>query len=398
MGFNFDEIVDRSAASCTYSSKWERYSGRFAEFDIDEENSLPMWVADMDFKCIPEVTEALHRRVEHGIFGYSNENTNDVFREAAREWFSRRYGWECPAEWLLYSMGVVTAINNVIQEFTREGEGVIIQSPVYYPFAAGPKNNHRRVVENPLIEENGDYRMDYENLEQLARDPNNTLMILCSPHNPVGRVWKKLELFQVLDICYNNGVMVFCDEIHGDLIMPGQQFCTCGKFPEFYSQMILAHSPSKTFNLAGLTSALLTVPDDQNRKRLAHRIYDINRIPSTQNFGPVAGAAAYNHGDAFVDEVMTYIYGNVEFAREYLAEHLPQIKIVPPQGTYLIWFDFRGTGLQEEEIYRRVLERARVIGDIGRWFGENGGGFVRFNYACPRAYVNEQLERLSTAF
>lgn len=162
--------------------------------------------------------------------------------------------------------------------------------------------------------------------------------------------------------------------------------------------MILAHSPSKTFNLAGLTSALLTVPDDQNRKRLAHRIYDINRIPSTQNFGPVAGAAAYNHGDAFVDEVMKYIYGNVEFAREYLAEHLPQIKIVPPQGTYLIWFDFRGTGLQEEEIYRRVLEQARVIGDIGRWFGENGGGFVRFNYACPRAYVNEQLERLSTAF
>lgn len=398
MKFNFDEIVDRSAGSCTYSSKWERYSGRFAEFAIDEGQSLPMWVADMDFKCIPEVIEALHRRVEHGIFGYSNENTSDVFKEAAREWFLRRYGWESRTEWMLYSMGVVTAINNAIQEFTREGEGVIIQSPVYYPFAAGPKHNNRRVVENPLIEENGCYRMDYENLEQLARDPNNTMMILCSPHNPVGRVWKKLELFQALEICYNHGVMVFCDEIHGDLIMPGQQFFTCGQFAEFYSRMILAHSPSKTFNLAGLTSALLTVPDAGNRKRLAHRIYDINRIPSTQNFGPVAGAAAYNHGDDFVDEVMKYIQGNVDLARDYLRANLPQIKIVEPEGTYLIWFDFRGTGLAEEEIYRRVLEKARVIGDIGRWFGENGGGFVRFNYACPRAYVREMLERLRSAF
>ncbi|MCD7907852.1 MAG: pyridoxal phosphate-dependent aminotransferase [Clostridium sp.] len=398
MKFNFDEIVDRSAVSCTYSSKWERYSGRFPEFTIDEGRSLPMWVADMDFKCIPEVVEALHRRVEHGIFGYSNENTCDVFKEAAREWFSRRYGWESRTEWMLYSMGVVAAINNAIQEFTREGQGVIIQSPVYYPFAAGARNNRRRVVENPLIEENGTYRMDYENLEQLARDPNNTMMILCSPHNPVGRVWEKLELFQALEICYHNGVMVFCDEIHGDLIMPGHSFFTCGLFPEFYSHMILAHSPSKTFNLAGLTSAILTVPDSGNRKRLAHRIYDINRIPSTQNFGPVAGAAAYNHGDAFADEVMEYIQENVEFAREYLRENLQQIKIVVPEGTYLTWFDFRGTGLPEEEIYRRVLEHARVIGDLGRWFGRNGEGFVRFNYACPRVYVKEQLERLRTAF
>lgn len=398
MKYNFDEVVDRSSATHTYSSKWERYSSRFPEFQVDEEQSLSMWVADMDFKCMPEVIEALHARIDHGVFGYSNENTNDVFRDAACKWFSRRYGWENKPEWLLYSMGVVAAINGAIQEFSKEGDGIIIQSPVYYPFAAGPKNNHRKVVENKLVENNGRYTMNFEELEELAKQPENTMLILCNPHNPVGRVWSEEELRKVLEICHKNGVMVFSDEIHADLIMPGYTFCTCGKFEEFHDSLILAHSPSKTFNLAGLTSALLTVPNEENRKRLAHRLYDINRIPTTQNLGPIAGTAAYTYGDSFVDEVMEYIHDNVEYAKNYLKEVLPQVEIIEPEGTYLIWFDFRKTGLPEQEIYRRVIEDAKVIGDLGKWFGDNGAGFVRFNYACPRVYIEEQMARLRKAF
>lgn len=395
MKYNFDEIIDRRG---TYSSKWERYSGRFAGYKINEEESLSMWVADMEFRCMPEIIQALHERVDHGIFGYSSEGVNDEFRQAACEWFRRRYGWTCMPEWMLFTMGVVTAINNTIQEFTEEGDGVIIQPPVYYPFIHGPRNNRRRLVWNPLKEENGHYEMDFENLEELASDPGNKLLILCSPHNPVGRVWTEGELRRVLEICKRHQVMVFCDEIHGDLIIPGCQFTTCGKFEEYYDIMFLAHSPSKTFNLAGLTSAFLTVPNKENRTRLAHRIYDINRIPTTQNLGPIAGTAAYRHGDDFADEEMEYIRGNIMYARAYLAKHLPQIKIGEHEGTYLIWFDFRETGLSDEQIAKKVLEEAKVIGDLGSWFGQGGAGFMRFNYACPRAYVEEHMKRLSKAF
>ncbi len=395
MKYNFDEIIDRRG---TYSSKWERYSGRFSGYKINEEKALSMWVADMDFRCMPEIIEALHERVEHGIFGYSSESVNDEFRKAACQWFKRRYRWICQPEWMLFSMGVVTAINNVIQEFTEAGEGVIIQPPVYYPFIHGPRNNGRKLILNRLKENNGHYEMDFENLETLAEDPHNKLLILCSPHNPAGRVWTEEELRKLLEICKKHGVIVFCDEIHGDLIMPDCRFTTCGIFEEYHDILILAHSPSKTFNLAGLTSALLTVPNDGFRERLAHRLYDINRIPTTQNLGPVAGTAAYRYGDDFADQVMEYVRGNVEYAREYLAKNLPQIKIGPHEGTYLIWFDFRDTGLSDEEIARKILEEAGVIGDLGSWFGEGGSGHMRFNYACPRAYVEEQMKRLSRTF
>lgn len=395
MKYNFDEIIDRSG---TYSAKWERYSRQYEGYKIDESRALPMWVADMDFRCMPEIVEALHKRVEHGIFGYSNENTIDAFRNAACKWFSRRYGWNCDPKWMLFSMGVVTAINNAIQEFSKAGEGVIVQTPVYYPFINGPADNGRRVLENRLLEKDGYYEIDFEDLEKKAAEPENTMMILCNPHNPVARVWREEELLGILEICKRNNLMLFSDELHADLIMPDCRFTTCGKFEEYHDILILAHSPSKTFNLAGLTSSLITIPNDENRARMSQRMYKINRMPSTQNFGPVAGTAAYEHGDSFVDEVMCYIAGNIEYARRYLAEFMPKIKIGTHEGTYLVWFDFRATGLDYEEILKKLFEDAQVIGDPGVWFGENGAGFVRFNYACPRAYVEEQLKRLRAVF
>ena len=395
MKYNFDEIIDRTG---TCSSKWERYSGRFSGYTIDEKQSLSMWVADMDFRCMPEIIDALHKRIDHGIFGYSNENINDLFRAAACRWFHRRYGWDSKPEWMLFSMGVVTAINNTIQEFTKPGDGIIVQTPVYYPFLHGPINNERTLALNPLLERGGRYEMDFAGLEALAAQPKNTLLILCNPHNPVGRVWTEEELLQVLTICKKHHVMVFSDEIHADLMMPGYQFTSCGIFKQFHDLLVLAHSPSKTFNVAGLTSAFLTVPNAENRTRLSHRIYDINRIPTTQNLGPIAGTAADEYGDAVVDEVTQYIAANIAYAKTYLAENLPNIKIGTHEGTYLVWFDFRSTGLTDQQIAKTVLEDAKVIGDLGAWFGENGRGFMRFNYACPRAYIEEQMRRFARAF
>ncbi len=395
MKYNFDQVIDRSN---TFPSKWERYSQRFAGYEIDEKNALSMRVADMDFKCMPEIMEALHKRIDHGLFGYSNENVNVMYRGAACRWYQRRYGWECQPEWMLFSFGVVSAINATIQEFTREGEGVIIQSPVYYPFAAGIKNNNRVIYDNKLVEAEGRFQINFEELEMLAAKSECKLMILCTPHNPVARVWTREELERVLKICHSNGVMVFCDEIHGDLIMPGVTFTSAGQFPEYYDSLVMVHSPSKTFNLAGLCAAMLTVPNAQNRARLSNRIYQINRIPTTQNLGPIADTAAFDKGVPCVNVVRAYIRGNVDYAKAFLAENLPGIRIVEPEGTYLIWFDMRGLGLDTETLHKKVLEEAGVIGDLGRWFGDDSDGFMRFNYACPRSFIEEQMRRFAKVF
>ena len=393
--YDFDKVIDRGPGSGTFSFKWQGYEGRFPGFDIDVPNALSMWVADMDFETIPEVKEAIIQRAEHGIFGYTSEDSNDAFRDAAMRWFARRYGWtNCRREWMLFSPGVVPAINNAVQAFTDEGDGVIIQSPVYYPFEAAVANTRRMVRNNQLIERDGRYEMDYDQLEALAVDPAAKMIVLSSPHNPVGRVWSREELERAFEICARNDVLVFCDEIHADLIMPGQSMFAAGILEKHHDRLILAHAASKSFNLAGLTTSLITVPNPELRGRLAKKMSE-NRLPQGNVFGPIAGAAAYDNGDDYIDELVRYIHGNVCFAQEWLAEHLPKAKIVPLEGTYLVWIDFRGIGLPEEELYHLVIEKAKVIGDLGRWFGPGGEGFMRFNFACPRKRIEEFLVRLT---
>jgi cystathionine beta-lyase len=392
--YNFDEIIDRSPKSNTFSFKWQGYEGRFPGFNINTGNVISMWVADMDFRAPQEVISALSKRVEHGIYGYSAEDANDVFRKAAVGWFARRYNWKCQTEWMLFTPGVVPAINNAIQEFTKEGDGVIIQPPVYYPFAAGIVNNHRTIINNQLKEVDGRYEIDFENLEMHARNPQNKMIILCNPHNPVGRVWTRNEMYRVCKICYDNNVLIFGDEIHADLIMSGHKLLPIGSLKEFHDKMILAHAPSKTFNLAGLCASLVTIPSPELRTRMATRLF-ANRMPGGNTFGPIAGAAAYEHGDEYADAVVAYIEANVDYAIAYLNKNLPAVKIIKPEGTYLIWFDFRATGLAEEEIYRTVIEKAKVVGDLGKWFGLGGSGFMRFNFACPRAILQKALERIT---
>lgn len=394
MKYDFDSIIDRGPASETYSFKWQGYEDRFPGFSIDAEQSLSMWVADMDFETLSEVKQAIIKRAEHGIYGYTADENNDVFREAAIRWFARRWGWDgCKKEWMIFSPGVVPAINNAVQAYTNPGDGVIIQPPVYYPFKDAVVCTGRTLVNNQLLEHDGRYEMNYGELERLAQDPANKLLILSSPHNPAGRVWTREELMRLFDICAKNDVLVFCDEIHGDLIMPGHKMFTAGLLKEYYDRLILAHAASKTFNLAGLTSSLITIPNPTLREQLANKLYE-NRLPVGNIFGPLAGAVAYDKGDDFVDQLVNYIYENVCYASQWLAEKLPKAKVVPLEGTYLVWIDFRAFGIEEEELYRLVLEEARVVGDLGRWFGEGGEGFMRFNFACPRERIQEFLNRL----
>ncbi len=394
MAYNFDEIIDRSSKSNTFSLKWQGYESRFPGFNIDTDKTLSMWVADMDFRAPQEVIDVLVKRAEHGIYGYSAAETNHEFRKAAAGWFDRRYGWKCKTQWMLFTPGVVPAINNIIQEFTKEGDGVIIQPPVYYPFTSGIVDNHRTVVNNQLKEIDSHYEIDFENLEMLAKDPQNKMIIISNPHNPVGRVWTREELYRVCKICYDNDVIIFSDEVHADLIMKGYKLFPVGCLEEFHDKMILAHAPSKTFNLAGLLASLITIPNTELRTRMSKRLR-ANCLPDNNTFGPIGGAAAYNHGDEYADALITYIEANVDYAIEYFKKNLPTVKIIKPEGTYLLWIDFRDTGLTEQEIYRTIVEKAKVAGDLGEWFGLGGAGFMRFNFACPRGLVIEALERIT---
>mgnify|MGYP000860144648 CR=1 FL=1 len=393
--YDFEKVIDRSKKSGSYSSKWQGFESRFPGYDV--EGALGMWVADMDFLCPEEVIEVVKVRAEHGIYGYVSNDSIDAFKNAAQGWFQRRYGYEANTDWMIFNGGVVPVINSAIQEFTEPGDGVIVQHPVYYPFSDGVINCGRTLRVNQLIESNGHYSIDFENLEELVKEPSTKLIILSNPHNPVGRVWSRDELMHVCELCCENDVIILSDEIHADLIMKGHKFISAGTLSDSISEnLIITFAPSKTFNIAGLGASIIVVPNNDIRKRLEKRLL-MNRYPASNVFGPIAGEAAYKYGDQYVDEVVNYIEENIDYAIRYADEHLEGVRIIKPEGTYLVWFDFRGTGLSSKEIYSLILEEAKIAVDIGEWFGAGGDGFARFNFACPRAIVVEAMERLKTA-
>lgn len=391
----FDKVVDRTEKSGSYSTKWHGFGSRFPGFDVQA--ALPMWVADMDFRCPPAVVDAVKRRAAHEIYGYTNPIIVSEFVEACSNWAGRRYGWKFKPEWAVFLPGVVPAINAAVQEFTKEGEGVIVQPPVYYPFFDGVLNNHRTIERNPLIFNGIRYEMDFDNLEELAAVPKNKLLILSNPHNPVGRVWTSEELQRVCEICRANDVMIFSDEIHADLIYKNVKFTTVGRVGEkYYSNIIVAYAPSKTFNLAGLGASAIVAPDPKVKERMASRIM-ANRLPKSNDFGPLAGKVAYNTGDEYADLLVQYVESNIDYAIEYAEKYLPGIRILKPEGTYLVWFDFRDLKMTDDELHHFVLEQAKVAGDLGVWFGAEGAGHIRFNFACPKSTVVECLSRIRKA-
>ena len=382
----FDEIIDRLG---TNSVKWDSRDKVFGTSDV-----LPLWVADMDFPCPPEVVEAIVKRAQHPIYGYPGDNS--ALFEAAKGWISRRFGAEVHTDWMVAIPGVVPGIQVAVEAFTKPGDKVIIQPPVYPPFFATSENLGRRIVENPLKVVDGKYVMDFEDLQRKI-DHRTKLLVLCSPHNPLGRVWANEDLRQLGEICAEKGIIVIADEIHSDLVYEK------GAHTPFYTiseklanQSLTFISGSKTFNLAGLFTSLAIAenPVLRNEFQVAVSKAGLNHI---NIFGIEATIAAYNHGDKWLDELLEYLHENAVYAHEFISKKIPEIKVAIPEATYLAWLDFRELGLYGQDLRNFLIREAKVGLNDGFHFGKQGDGFARLNFGCSRATLKEALERLENA-
>lgn len=400
MTYNFDKTIHRND---TLSLKWDfiQRNGKLVHWDrthekYGAERTLPLWVADMDFPSPQPVLDALTARASHGVFGYTIP-TEDTYN-AVVGWMKRRHGWDISPEWIRFtSTGIVPALHLMIQAFTAPDEKVLIQPPVYYPFFDAVQNNDREMVFNTLVYDNGRYVMDFEDLEKKTADPKVTAAILCSPHNPVGRVWTSEELARFGEICLRHNVLIISDEIHGDLTYSGVKFTPLTMVrDDFAAHTAVCASPSKTFNLSGLQTSNLIIPDERLRARFEAAMKRI-RLFGLNTFGVVALEAAYNHGKEWLEQVKSYLEGNLDFMMSYFAEHLPQIDVIRPEGTYMVWFDCRSLGLNDTALEDLMLNRARVFLDEGYIFGPGGSGFERINIACARSLLAEALGRIREA-
>ncbi|MCI6811807.1 MAG: pyridoxal phosphate-dependent aminotransferase [Lachnospiraceae bacterium] len=384
---DFDRVIDRrNTRSLKYDFARER--------GIPEEN-LPLWVADMDFRVSSYIQEALERLVSYGIFGYSE--VKEHYFEPLRAWLENRHGWRTEREWLVKTPGVVFALAAAIRAFTKEGEGVIIQQPVYYPFANVVKNNHRKLVISNLLLGEKDYEMDYADFEEKILKEQVKLFILCNPHNPIGKVWNKEQLEKIGDICLKHGVFVVSDEIHADFAFK-RPHTVFTQIKEEYKQMsMVCTSPSKSFNLAGLQISNIFIPDKKRRSDFRAQVYatgyDEISLPAL-----VACEAAYRHGEEWLDGVCAYIRENEAYVRAFLQDRLPRVRLMDWEGTYLIWLDFRSLGLSDKELNRKIIHEAGLWLDGGSMFGKAGEGFQRINIACPRKTLEEAMERLAAVF
>ncbi len=386
----FDYDLDRRN---TRSMKWD---GCNAKFGVDPSvEMVPMWIADMDFRAPQEVVEALKQRVECQAYGYTTKP--DSFYDAIISWVDRHYHWKIQKDWIVFTPGVIPGYTIVIQSFTKPGDGIIVQTPVYYPFMDGVNNNGRKLVLNPLKEENGHWTMDFEDLEAKVKDPANKLLILSNPHNPVGRAWTKEELETLGNLCADNNVILISDEIHADLMMGGHKHQAVSALSEKIRQNTITHyAPSKTFNLAGLQTAYAIIPNDEMRAQYVKGL-NANRIFNMNWFGSAALEAAYNHCDGYVTALCDYVTANIDYMADFLKEKLPMLKMEKAEATYMVWVDFRGTGMSTEEIEAFIAQKAHIGTDMGSWFGPGGEGYLRFNLACPRKLLEKALNQLETA-
>jgi len=385
--YDFDAVIERRG---TAAVKWDLVDRLFNGHDL-----LPLWVADMDFASPRPVIEALVRRAQHGVFGYTA--CMDSYYDAAIAWMRERHGWQLQKDWIVFCPGVVPALTMAVQAFTRPGGGVIIQQPVYYPFMRSIVANGRRIINNPLRLSAGRYEMDFEDLARKARDPQATLLILCSPHNPVGRVWTRPELEQLGAICCENNITVVADEIHADLVLPGYRHTPFAALSDdFLQASITCTSPSKTFNLAGLHTAHTIIADQEKRQAFSNALVQSSlQWPSA--FGTVAHEAAYRSGGPWLAQLLEYLQGNLQFLKACIAEHLPQVQVIEPEATYLVWLDCRKLSLEWLDLKELMQQQARVALDEGSIFGDEGRGFERINIACPRSILRECLERMAKA-
>lgn len=381
---DFDKVIDRRN---TKSVKYD-FAGAFGM----PEGLLPLWVADMDFKTSSYVEDALAECAAKGIFGYSEVST--PYFETVRGWMQRRHGWNVEEEWLIKTPGVVFALAMTVKAYTKPGDAVLVQLPVYYPFAQIIRDNGRRVVSSDLyLGEDNRYHMDFDDFEQKIRNEQVKLFLLCSPHNPVGRTWTREELVRIGEICLAHGVIVVSDEIHHDFIFQGEHHVFADLKEEFAQNSITCTAPSKTFNLAGMVMSNIFIPNPQLRKKFKKEM-DAAGMSQLGIMGLAACEAAYAHGDVWYEAMHAYVRDNIAFARELTQTQLPGVRMTEHEATYLIWLDFRETGLSDGELDERIIKRAGLWLDSGRMFGAGGSGFQRINVACPRSILEQAFERL----
>lgn len=386
MKYDFDKIVNRADSNCV---KYDLRQNVFGN-----PNVLPMWVADMDFETPDFARNAVMRRAEHPVYGYHFKD--DAYFQSVIGWLKRRHQWEVKQEWMSFTPGVVCGFNMAVMAFTEPGDEVIIQSPVYPPFHHAATSHGRKLVYNPLIKGESHYEMDFDLLGKQARTAK--LMILCNPHNPVGRCWTRDELLRVGEICLKNNVLVISDEIHCDLVLPGFKHTPFASIDEEFAQhSITFHAASKTFNLAGLATSTAIVPNKELRDRFNGYVHSME-AELGNIFGKVATEAVMNEGDEWLGQLLDYVQGNVDYVSDFLKENLPLVKFYKPQATYMMWLDFNGYGLDEETLWHKMTQEAQLGFNRGSDFGQEGTNFFRVNLACPRSTVEEAMRRLRAVF
>lgn len=385
---DFDTVTDRRNTKCL------KYD--FAVERGKPEDILPFWVADMDFKTSSYIIEALEQMSSHGIYGYSE--SKESYFKTVQKWLRHRHGWEVEESWLIKTPGVVFALAMAIRAFTKVGEAVLIQQPVYYPFKEVIVDNDRKLVINELKQsKSGRYEMDFADFEQKILSNKVKLFILCSPHNPVGRVWTKEELTKIGEICLKHNVLVVSDEIHADFVFKGKHTVFGAVKKEFEEISIICTSPSKTFNIAGLQVSNIFIANQDLRKKFQKELAATG-YSQLNLAGLTAAEAAYQYGETWIDAVLSYIKENADYTRAFLQKYLPKVKMTELEGTYLVWLDFRAYELCSSELDKRITEEAGLWLDGGEMFGRGGMGFQRINIACPRSVLIQGLERLAAAF
>lgn len=368
--YNFDEVIERRGTNCV---KW----------DDSKDEVLPMWVADMDFRAATPITEALQRRMAHGVFGYAQ--VPDAYYDAIINWFGRRYNWSIQREEIIYTSGVIPALAAVLKAVTLPGEKVLVQTPVYNCFFSCITNSGTQVVESPLVEEGDSYVVDFDDFEQKAADPKVTAFLLCNPHNPAGRVWTEAELLRMGEICMKHHVTVISDEIHCELVMHGHRFTPYATLsPQLRSKAVICNSPTKNFNVAGLHIANIIVSDPELRRRI-DRVININEVCEVNIFGIEALIAAYNECEDWITQLNAYLYENYRALRAAFEAELPQMRIKKLEGTYLVWLDVRSIHRSSEEIAQYLEREKKVRVNSSQMYGAEG--FLRINIACPRALL-----------
>ena len=380
MKYDFDTVVDRSG---TFSLKW----------DVSE-NELPMWVADMDFRTAPEITEAIVKRAEHGVFGYTD--VPDEWYEAYISWWKERHNIEYRKSQLIFSTGVIPIISSCVRKLTTAAENVLIMTPVYNIFYNCIRNNGRNVLECPMKYESGNYSIDWEALEAAMAYPQTTLMLLCNPHNPIGRIWDKETLSRIGELAYDNGVVVISDEIHCDITDPNKSYVPFASVSEKCADnCVVCISPTKAFNLAGLQTAAAVVPNN----RLRHKVWralNTDEVAEPNAFAIQAAVAAFTQGGEWLDQLREYIFGNKKCAAEFIEKELPQIRLISSEATYLLWLDCSVLGMESRQLAKHIRTSTGLFLSNGEQYG-NGRDFLRMNIACPRSMLNDGLERLKKA-